>query len=130
MIGLDTNVMVRYITQDDRAQSATASKLVDSLNPENPGYLSLVVVAELVWVLEYSYDFDRAGILRVLEILLQSEDVIVERVALVWQALHDFRLCNSDFADCLIERCNGAAGCDYTLTFDRKAVSAGMRLLQ
>ena len=129
MIGLDTNVMVRYITQDDRIQSATASRIVDSLTAENPGYLSLVVIAELVWVLEYSYDFDKSGVLKVLEVVLQSEDLVVERAALIWQALHTFRLGSADFADCLIERCNDAANCAYTLTFDREAMSAGMRLL-
>lgn len=128
MIGLDTNVLVRYITQDDRVQTTVASRIMDSLTPETPGYLSLVVIVELVWVLEFSYGFKKPEMLRVLEGLLQSEELAIERVHLVWQALHSFRTGSGDFADCLIERCGHAAGCDYTLTFDRKAVSAGMKL--
>ena len=128
MIGLDTNVLVRYIIQDDRLQTTVASRILDSLTPEAPGYLSLVVIAELVWVLESSYGFRRPEVLRILETLLQSEELIVERSELVWQTLRSFRMSNGDFADCLIERTADAAGCDYTLTFDRKEVSAGMKL--
>jgi predicted nucleic-acid-binding protein len=130
MIGLDTNIMVRYIAQDDRAQSAAASAVIDSLVPESPGYLPLVVIAELIWVLESSYDFKKQQVVQVLETILQSGELVVERADLVWQALRAFRTSSGDLADCLIERCSHAAGCDYTLTFDRKAAAgAGMKFL-
>ena len=74
MIGLDTNIIVRYLTHDDPAQTAAAVKLIDSLSPESPGFLSLVVVAELAWVLEVSYRFRKKEIEEALRILLQARN--------------------------------------------------------
>jgi predicted nucleic-acid-binding protein len=130
MIGLDTNVVVRYLTQDDPTQSAAAVKMIRSFSSEKPGFLSLVVVVELVWVLEVSYRFPKSEIVHVLETLLRSKELMVEREELAWQAHRRFASGNADFADCLIERCGNAAGCQHTLTFDRNAAgAAGMRML-
>jgi predicted nucleic-acid-binding protein len=130
MIGLDTNLIVRYITQDDPVQSAAATKLMDSLSADAPGFVAMVVVVELVWVLQSCYRGKRDEIVRVLETLLRSKELIVERAELVWQALRRFSAGHADFADCLIERCGHAAECQYTVTFDRNAASAaGMKLL-
>jgi len=131
MIGLDTNVVVCYLTHDDPAQTAAAVRLIDSLSQDEPGFLSLIVVTELVWVLETSYRFSRKEIAEVLETLLRSEELSVERAEVVWQALRKFNAGRTDFSDCLIERCGHAAECHYTATFDRKAAAgAGMRLLK
>jgi|SRR5271166_735075 len=129
MIGLDTNIVVRYLTQDDPAQTAAAAKVMDSLSPDSPGFLSLVVIAELVWVLEISYRFKKSEIERVLETLLRSKELTIERAGIVWQAFRKFNASRADFADCLIERSGHAAECQYTVTFDRKAAGAGMQLL-
>ena len=129
MIGLDTNVLVRYVTQDDPAQSAAATRLMDSLSAETPGFVPLVVVIELVWVLQSCYDAKRGAIAKVLETLLRSKELVVERAELVWQALRGFAASRGDFADCVIERCAHAAQCPYTATFDKSAVAAGMRLI-
>jgi predicted nucleic-acid-binding protein len=129
MIGLDTNIIVRYLTHDDPAQTAAAVKLIDSLSPESPGFLSLVVVAELVWVLEVAYRFRKKEIEEALGILLQSKELVIERAEIVFQALRKFRGSRADFADCLIERTGHAAECQHTFTFDRNAVTAGMRLI-
>jgi predicted nucleic-acid-binding protein len=130
MIGLDTNLIVRYITQDDPVQSAAATKLIDSLSADAPGFVAMVVVVELVWVLQSCYRGKRDEIVRVLETLLRSKELIVERAELVSQALRRFSAGHADFADCLIERCGHAAECQYTVTFDRNAASAaGMKLL-
>jgi predicted nucleic-acid-binding protein len=129
MIGLDTNILVRYVTQDHAAQSAAAAKVVDSLSSESPGFLSLVVIAELVWVLQFSYSFKNRQIEHVVERLLRSEELVVERAEVVSQALRKFRISRANFADCLIERCGYAAECQYVLTFDKDAAAAGMRLL-
>jgi predicted nucleic-acid-binding protein len=129
MTGLDTNVVIRYLTHDNPAQSSAADTLMRSLSPEAPGFLSLVVMVETIWVLENSYDFKRDQIKEVLETLLRSKELIVERAEIVWQALRAFSDSRADFADCLIERCAYAAGCSYTATFDRAAVTAGMRLI-
>jgi predicted nucleic-acid-binding protein len=131
MIGLDTNVIVRYIVQDDPAQSSAAAKLMDSLSPDAPGFVAMVVTAELVWVLQSCYRSKRDEIVHVLETLLRSKELIVERAELVWQALRRFSVGHADFADCLIERCGHVAECQYTVTFDQNAASvAGMKLLR
>src|SRR5438270_8788517 len=131
MIGLDTNVIVRYITLDDPDQTPAAVRLVDSLTSDEPGFISLVVVAELAWVLETSYNVNRAALVRVLEMLLQSKELLVEQHEVVSQALHVFGRGTAGFVDYLIERRARAAGCVQTFTFDQKAAaSAGMRLLR
>ena len=131
MIGLDTNVLVRYLTHDDPAQTAAAVKVMDSLSQDSLGFLSLVVVVELVWVLEASYRYKKNEIEEVLEKLLRSRDLVIERTEIVWQALRKFNTGNADFEDCLIERSGRAADCQYTVTFDRAAAStAGMKLLR
>jgi len=131
MIGLDTNIVVRYLTHDDAAQTATAVKVIDSLSPDSPGFLSLIVITELVWVLEVSYRFKKNEIEQVLDMLLRSKELVVERAEIVWQALRKFSASRADFDDCLIERCGHAAECQYTVTFDQNAASAaGMKLLR
>jgi len=129
MIGLDTNVLVRYLTFDDPRQTAAAVKLVDSLSPEAPGFLSLVVIVELIWVLESHCDFKKDEIQGVVETLLQSKDLLVEKADIVRDALRTFGVSRADFSDCLIERCARAAECLHTVTFDKGAAAAGMRLL-
>ncbi len=130
MIGLDTNVLVRYITQDDPVQSPAATKLIESLSVQEPGFIALVVTAELVWVLQKSYHSSRPDLARVLESLLRTKELIIERAELVGQALRLFSAGRTGFSDCLVERSANAAGCKYTVTFDRVAAgAAGMRLL-
>jgi predicted nucleic-acid-binding protein len=129
MIGLDTNILVRYLTQDHAVQSAAAVKVIESLSSQLPGFLPLVVIAELVWVLQLSYHFKKPEIEHVIDRLLRSQELIVERAEIVSQALRKFRVSRANFADCLIERCGHAAECRYVLTFDKHAAEAGMKLL-
>jgi predicted nucleic-acid-binding protein len=131
MTGLDTNILVRYLTEDDPAQTIAAGQVMDSFSPDSPGFVSLIVLAELVWVLESFYHFTKKEIEHVLETLLRSEELILERADIVSQALRIFRVNRADFADCLIERCGHAADCERTVTFDQKAAAGtGMRLLR
>ncbi|MGH9517293.1 MAG: PIN domain-containing protein [Terriglobales bacterium] len=131
MIGLDSNVIVRFLVQDDPAQSAAASQLFDTLIPDAPGFVSIITIVELVWVLQSCYEAERDDIESAIEGLLRTRELIVERADLVWQSLRSFTKGNADFADCMIERCGQAAGCDYTMTFDLNAAeSAGMKLLR
>jgi len=130
MIGLDTNVLVRYVAQDDPVQSAKASKLIESLTAASPGFVSLVSVVELVWVLQTCYQSAKGEVITVLETLLRTRELTIEHADLIWQALRRFTATKADFADCLIERCAHAAGCEYTATFDVNAAKAtGMRQL-
>lgn len=128
MIGLDTNVLVRYVSQDDPVQSQKATDLIESLTAGEPGFIVMVSVVELVWVLQSCYQATKSEIVDVLETLLRTKELVVERAEVVWQALRRFSDSKADFADCLIERCAHAAECEYTVTFDSKAAkTAGMR---
>jgi predicted nucleic-acid-binding protein len=131
MIGLDTSVLVRYLTHDDPTQTAAAMRVMNSLSFDSPGFLSLIVIAELVWVLAISYRFPKKEIEQVLETLLRSKELVIERGEIVSQALRAFSAGRADFADYLIERCAHAAECQFTVTFDQKAsMVAGMRFPQ
>ena len=130
MIGLDTNVLVRYIMQDDAKQSALATRLVESLSTESPGFVALVSVVELGWVLSSAYELDRAQLSEAFAALLRTKEIVIDRAETVWKALRVFQSANADFADCLIERSASAAGCQRTMTFDRGAVKGcGMTLV-
>ena len=130
MIGLDTNVLVRYIAQDDAAQSPKASTLIESLTVDEPGYVTQVALVEVVWVLSSLYAADRDQIAKVVEGLLRTKELSVEAAETVWKALRVFSSSKADFADCLIERGCHDAHCEYTATFDAKAgKSASLRLL-
>jgi predicted nucleic-acid-binding protein len=130
VIGLDTNVLVRYVMQDDPRQSARATRLVESLTPDVPGFVPLVALVELVWVLGGSYGLARSQIATVLETLLRSKELVIDRADIVAQALQRFASGGADFADALIERTAAAAGCGTTMTFDQGAAkAAGMTLV-
>jgi predicted nucleic-acid-binding protein len=131
MTGLDTNVLVRYLVQDDIEQSAAAGRLFDSFTAEAPGFISAISIVELVWVLQSCYEASRHDIQGVMEDLLRTRELILERAELIRQSLRLFTKGNADFADCMIQRCGQAAGCDHTITFDQSAAkSAGMKLLR
>ncbi len=130
MIGLDTNVLVRYIMQDDARQSQRATRLVESLDSDTPGFVALVSVMELYWVLTSCYGLSDKQFAQALETMLRAKAFVVDRADQVWRALHAFSSGKADFADCLIERCANAAGCAKTMTFDVGASKhAGMVLI-
>ncbi len=131
MIGLDTNVLVRYIAQDDPRQTPKANRLIESLTADAPGYVSIVSVVELVWVLTDCYKMTKGELCAVLETLLHTKQIVVAQAAIVWQALRAFRASKADFADCLIERLAASDGCDFSVTFDRDAAKyCGMKLIE
>ena len=131
MIGLDTNVLVRYLMQDDARQSAKATALMESLSAEKPGFVSLTALIELVWVLSSAYAYNRAEVAIVLDTLLRTAVLRIERSELAWRALKLFIVGSADFADCLIAISCTANGCISTMTFDRGAArGAGMTLIE
>jgi predicted nucleic-acid-binding protein len=131
MIGLDTNVLVRYIMQDDPKQSPKASALIESLNADNLGFITLVSIVELYWVLTTSYELTGQQVKQALEVLLRTKQIIVDRADQVLRALRVFDDGKADFADCLIERTAVSAGCEQTMTFDVGAAKhAGMTLIR
>lgn len=131
MIGLDTNVLVRYIMQDDPKQSARATALVESLDDTGGGFVSLVSIVELVWVLGSSYELTRAQVAMALDGILRTRQFTIEQADQILRALRVFKVGKADFADCLIERSAASAGCEKTFTFDVSASKhAGMTLIQ
>jgi predicted nucleic-acid-binding protein len=131
MTGLDTNVLVRYITQDDAKQSPLATQLIESLTQTEPGFVTLVCVVELVWVLTGCYNFTRLQISQALETLLSAKELVVDQADHVAKAVRVYRAGSADFADCLIERIGASAGCKKTMTFDVAAAKAvGMTLIE
>jgi predicted nucleic-acid-binding protein len=130
MIGLDTNVLLRFFLQDDPDQGARAAALMSTFSVQEPGFVSSVTLAESAWVLERSYRRPKHEVVFFVRGLLESRQLVVENHDSVAQALEKFERSNADFADCLIERLCHSSGCTRTMTFDLNASkSAGMILV-
>lgn len=122
MLGLDTNVLVRLLIRDDAAQLKRAEKLVRrECTASVPGWVSVIVLCELVWVLETAYGYKRPDIQSVVEHLLKTPIFRVEGEVIVSKALNAWASSNCDLADMLIAARNSQEGCTTTYTFDRKA---------
>jgi predicted nucleic-acid-binding protein len=131
VIGLDTNVLVRYLAQDSPTQAKLATQMIESLTAKAPGFISQVVLVEAVWVLESCYAANTQRIVEVIETLLHVESLSVESAEAVWQALRQYRSAGGDFSDALIAVLAQRAGCEATYTFDRGAAKRfGMTLLK
>lgn len=123
MIGLDTNVLVRYITQDDPAQARKATELIETrLTEQEPGFISIVVMAELVWVLERAYRLGPVAIAACIASVLQTDVFVVEDEQEVFAGMMALKKGWGSFADALIAALGAKAGCLNTVTFDRKAL--------
>ena len=130
MIGLDTNVLVRYLTQDDAEQAALATAVIENeLSATRPGFISLVVLVECIWVLGRLYRATAAEIHDIVEGFLGSSSVVVENRGVVVRALATARQNGASLPDAVIAASAFSAGCDKVLTFDRGAMTAGMTLL-
>ena len=127
MIGLDTNVLVRYIVRDDPRQTASATRLIESrCQAHDPGLVTLVVLCELVWVLDRGYGYGRPAIAGVLRGLLAADDLQVERSELAWQALNLYEQEQADFSDYVIGLSNRAQKAEATFTFDKRAAGSAL----
>ena len=119
MIGLDTNILVRYLTQDDPEQSMKVNDEIEKgLAAGDMFFITNIVMCELVWVLETSYGYDCRDISPVLENILRTRQFKFENKDLLWISLSDYRNKKGDFADHLIGQTGHKAGCRETLTFD------------
>jgi predicted nucleic-acid-binding protein len=122
MIGLDTNILVRYLAQDDPVQSAKATEIIEErLSEDEPGFISLVTIAETVWVLDRLYDQSPQEIAQLIERMLQSDTLFFQNEQEVFTAMVALKAGRGSFADALIGALGTWAGCSSTLTFDRKA---------
>ncbi|HWH83077.1 MAG TPA: type II toxin-antitoxin system VapC family toxin [Burkholderiaceae bacterium] len=128
---LDTNLLVRLLTNDAIAQAARVEAwLVANATPQFPAYVDHVVLCELGWVLQRSYAYSRSHVRDAIAALLEYDVLGVESPALVRQALEWFAIGPADFSDCLLAARARAAGCETVLTLDRKAAkTATHRLL-
>lgn len=124
MIGIDTNILVRYLTQDDPAESLRATRIMEErLTVDAPGFVSLVTLAETVWVLQRSYGLTPIAVTSVIERLLQSENLVIQNEREVSLAMAAVQSGAPSFSDALIGALGAWAGCSTTLTFDRRAAA-------
>lgn len=132
MIALDTNVLARYLVEDEPRQAAAARRLIESsCTAESPGVVSLVVLCELVWVLSQGYGYERHQIALVLRRLLAAQDLAIERSELAWQALNLYEEGTADYSDYVIGLCGRQEKAEATCTFDRRAAKSPLfRLLR
>jgi predicted nucleic-acid-binding protein len=123
MIGLDTNILVRYLTQDDPVRSPLATDIIEfRLSQKNPGFISIVAMVETVWVLERACGFADDEIAVALERMLQADTLVVENEQEVFTATTALNEGGGSFADALIGALAARAGCARTLTFDKTAL--------
>jgi predicted nucleic-acid-binding protein len=122
MIGLDTNVLLRYFVKDDPFQSERATRYVAThCTRENPGFVDRVTLCEMVWVLSRGYKYPRSEVASIVGQLLATEELLLEDQQLVEAAVWRYRATNIEFPDALIAAVNRDRGCEATATFDRKA---------
>jgi predicted nucleic-acid-binding protein len=134
MIGIDTNVLVRYLTQDDAKQAVLATRLIEiDLSPTQQGFISTVVLVELCWVLQSLYRVSATELLDMTDDLLMSRNLQLEHRSAVQAALQTLRAqpgAAVGLSDALIAHIGQAQGCSHTVSFDKDAVRwAGMQLL-
>ena len=122
MIGIDTNMLLRLIVADEQQQAVAARDFIqENCSSEEPGFVSDIVLVELVWTLARVYGYTRARIADAVEQILETAQLDVESSTDVAAAVRTFREGPANFADCLLGRTNLTAGCTHTITFDRKA---------
>lgn len=122
MIGIDTNILVRYLTSDDPRQSPRAVAILEhEVSEAQPGFVGAVVLTELSWVLRRRYGYDRATIALVIDRLLSADRLVVEHAASAKAATKAMVDDGADFSDAFIAAIAAAVGCTHTVTFDRRA---------
>ncbi len=122
MTGLDTNIIVRYLAQDDPVQSPKATQIIEHrLTEHNPGFVSLVTMLETVWVLDRVYGLSPQKIAQAIERMLQADTLTIQNEQEVFTAMIALKTGQGSFADALIGSLGIWAGCTSTLTFDKKA---------
>lgn len=130
MIALDTNVLVRFLVDDDVDQAKIAGILIDQLTDAAPGFIGREVLVELVWVLERAYGYERADIAAAFDGLLSATELLIEDADDIGLALELYRNDGFGFADLMIVAAARRAGAVELVTFDRKAARLpGVRLL-
>lgn len=123
MLGIDTNVLVRFLVRDDEVQYEKARRLIKrEADAEEEIFVSLLVLLETEWVLRSRYTLPKSEILKVISGLLDAKEVRIEDEPAIEETLHIWRDSAADFADCLIGAHNRRSGCEATATFDARAL--------
>jgi predicted nucleic-acid-binding protein len=126
MLGLDTNILVRYIVQDDPIQSPLVSRFLKLKCTERyPCYISHIVLCELVWVLESAYSYKREQVAETLKLILETSNFCIGEAESAWAALEIYRGGRADFSDLLLGETNHLHGCETTITLDKNASETG-----
>jgi len=122
MLGLDTNILIRYIVQDDPVQSTLVSRfLKQKCTGEKPCYISHIVLCEVVWVLESAYGYKREQVAETLKLIFETRHFCIGEAESAWSALETYRGGRADFSDVLLGQTNQVHGCETTITLDKKA---------
>ena len=121
MIGVDTNVLVRVAVEDNAAQTKAAQTFLHKRSPDDPAFVSAVVLAELAWVLDKSYGFSHEAMHDVFDWLFESSNIVIERAELMERAVSQAHDARADIADCIIAALAADAGASKTVTFDKPA---------
>ena len=130
MIGLDTNIILRYLLQDDPAQSSKVNRLIAGLRPDRPGFINMATTLEIVWVLRSLLKLTPRQIAMQLEHLLAADAFQLQNEQQVFEAAFALKRGLGGFEDALIASVNTWAGCSETVTFDRKTSRlSGFRIL-
>jgi predicted nucleic-acid-binding protein len=125
MIGIDTNILVRYFTQDNLEQAKIVEQIIDThATAPNSLFINNIVMCELIWVLDRGYKYSKEEISKVIKQMLSTEEFAFENQELLWLALNQYNQNTLDFSDALIGEINKEFGCAKTLTFDKGAIKA------
>lgn len=121
MKGLDTSILIRYLVQDDPIQSPRAGKIIEKLTEQAPGFVTVVVIAEIAWVLRSRYKATPLEIADAVERILSIGSLKVQNEQQVYEAVVAARSGEGTLADALICALGKSAGCTKTLTFDSRS---------
>lgn len=121
MIGIDTNVLVHFLVRDDEEQFARVDRFFSERTYGDPVFIALVVVVETAWVLRRQYRFSAEAVARAMMALLGADEVVIQAPDVVRRAIRDTDGTAIDLADAIIAQLGIDAGCDYTVTLDRRA---------
>jgi len=130
MIGLDTNIVIRYLTQDDEIQSKIVKNFIETELSEQQGFITTVSLIEMVWILESCYKQPKSAIVRILESLLATTQFAIESSEIIHVAVKRFSKGNADFNDAVMAVTAEKVGCTKVVSFDKKSHSVGMTILK
>ena len=131
MIGIDSNVLIRFLTNDEPTQAERARELMASRTSDEPGHVSLVALVETWWVLKHHYRIARERLLDVVQGLLDTPSLVFQCSDEIRRAIQSSRSLGIDLPDVLLVHLDASLDCEATVTFDRRAARIpGIRLVQ